>query len=79
MAQKIAEAETKPAIEPDDIDSKSAAEEAAATLRKTIRYHNYRYYVEDEPLFSASIPHRIYSVLRSRIALVSVATCAARY
>jgi len=52
MVKETAEAETKPDIDIDDIDSKSAAEEAVETLRESIRYHNYRYYVEDDPVIS---------------------------
>lgn len=52
MVHENAEVETKPDIQLDDIDSKSAAEETAETLRESIRYHNYRYYVEDDPVIS---------------------------
>lgn len=52
MAQEIAEAETTPDIDIDDIDSKNAAEEAVETLRESIWYHNYRYFVQDAPVIS---------------------------
>ncbi len=36
----------------DEISSKGDAEDAIETLRKAIRYHDYRYYVEDDPVIS---------------------------
>jgi len=37
-----------------DINTEEEAREAAETLRQTLRYHNYRYYVLDDPLVSDS-------------------------
>jgi DNA ligase (NAD+) len=44
--------EQKPDIEPDSIASEEEAREAAEKLREAIRYHNYRYYVLDDPVIS---------------------------
>ncbi|MFB6296431.1 MAG: NAD-dependent DNA ligase LigA [Halobacteriales archaeon] len=38
----------------DDLD-RSAAEEQAANLREAIRYHDHRYYVEDDPVIADSV------------------------
>lgn len=44
--------ELKPDISPQAIGDLEQAEEAAQQLRKAIRYHNYRYYVLDDPVIS---------------------------
>ena len=44
--------ETQPAIDLDAIDAEDAAAEAAARLREALQYHNYRYYVLDDPVVS---------------------------
>lgn len=44
----------KPEVDLDSIDSKSSAREAAERLRESIRFHNYRYYVLDDPAISDS-------------------------
>ena len=42
----------KPEIDIDSIESNDEAAEAVGTLREAIRYHNYRYYVLDDPVIS---------------------------
>ena len=42
----------RPDISSDDITSRSDAEQAVEELRQAIRYHNYRYYVLDDPVIS---------------------------
>lgn len=42
----------KPEIEPAEIDTQAEASEAVDALREAIRYHNYRYYVLDDPVIS---------------------------
>ena len=44
--------ETTPEIDLDAIDSEEAAADAAGQLREALRYHNYRYYVLDDPVVS---------------------------
>ena len=44
--------ETKPDVDLDAIDTKDDAAEAAERLRTALRYHNYRYYVRDDPVVS---------------------------
>jgi len=44
--------ETTPDIDLTAIDSEKAAAEAAEQLRDALRYHNYRYYVADDPVVS---------------------------
>jgi DNA ligase (NAD+) len=46
------EAEKKPDISPETIESKEEARKAVEKLREAIRYHNYRYYVLDAPVIS---------------------------
>jgi DNA ligase (NAD+) len=41
-----------PDVDPDEITEQDDAEEAVAALRKALRYHNYRYYVLDDPVIS---------------------------
>jgi len=47
-----APAEKMPEVSPDEISSESEARDAIETLRQAIRYHDYRYYVLDEPVVS---------------------------
>lgn len=42
----------KPEVDVDDVSSKDEAEEAIEKLREAIRYHDYRYYVKDDPVIS---------------------------
>jgi DNA ligase (NAD+) len=42
----------QPDLSPASIDSLDEAREAVETLREVIRYHNYRYYVLDDPVIS---------------------------
>ncbi len=42
----------KPDVTPGEIDERAAACEAVEELREAIRYHNYRYYVLDDPVIS---------------------------
>ena len=44
--------EKTPDISLDDVESKREAKEALEELREAIRYHNYRYYVLDDPVIS---------------------------
>jgi DNA ligase (NAD+) len=43
---------TRPDIDVHSIEEEDAAQEAAEELRDAIRYHNYRYYVLDDPVIS---------------------------
>ena len=44
--------ELNPEVEPEEIDKESEAREALEQLREAIRYHNYRYYVANDPVVS---------------------------
>jgi DNA ligase (NAD+) len=44
--------EQKPDVSPESIESKKEAQKAVKELREAIRYHNYRYYVLDDPVIS---------------------------
>lgn len=48
----MGEEKMKPDVAVDEIASKSAAEKAIEKLREALRYHNYRYYVLDDPVIS---------------------------
>jgi len=48
----MAQVETKPDVKPETIKSKEEAEAAIQRLRQAIRFHNYQYYVEDNPVIS---------------------------
>ncbi len=50
--EKPRDIELKPDITIADISNKEEAEKAAERLRNAIRYHNYRYYVKDDPVIS---------------------------
>lgn len=44
--------ELEPDVSPQSVDDLEEAKEAVEKLRKAIRYHNYRYYVLDDPVVS---------------------------
>jgi DNA ligase (NAD+) len=48
----MSQATNKPSIDPDQIQDADEAQEAIEKLREAIRFHNYRYYVLDDPLIS---------------------------
>jgi DNA ligase (NAD+) len=50
--QIMPQAERKPDVSAGSIDSQEEAKEAVEKLREAIRYHNYRYYVLDDPVIS---------------------------
>jgi DNA ligase (NAD+) len=50
--EREAPPEKKPEVSPESISSKDRAREAIDKLRDAIRYHNYRYYVLDDPAIS---------------------------
>ncbi len=52
MSDKKDVKEKQPDVDPDSVTSKEEALEAAEKLREAIRYHNYRYYVLDDPVIS---------------------------
>lgn len=52
MNQDRAPEEIQPQVSPDGISSQEEAREAIEKLRQAIRYHNYRYYVLDDPVIS---------------------------
>lgn len=52
MAEPKSDIELKPEADIDEISSESEAEEAVEKLRDAIRYHDYRYYVKDDPVIS---------------------------
>jgi len=52
MAEPKSDIELKPETDINEISSESEAEDAVEKLRDAIRYHNYRYYVKDDPVIS---------------------------
>lgn len=52
MAEPKSDIELKPEVNVDEISSEGEAEEAVEKLRDAIRYHDYRYYVKDDPVIS---------------------------
>ncbi len=54
-----------PAIDPARIETQAEAEEAVEALREAIRYHNYRYYVLDDPVISDADYDRLMQELRT--------------
>jgi DNA ligase (NAD+) len=54
-----------PDIWPESIDSMEDAEDAVEELREAIRYHNYRYYVLDDPVISDAEYDDLMEKLRS--------------
>lgn len=57
--------ERKPLIDIQAIDSKDKAQKAIEQLRKALRYHNYRYYVLDDPTVSDSEYDKLMQQLQS--------------
>ncbi len=57
--------DTKPNIDLDAIDSEDAAAAAAKQLREALRYHNYRYYVLDDPVVSDAEYDRLFRQLQT--------------
>lgn len=53
----------KPDVAAEDIDSKKEAQRAAQTLRQSVRYHNYRYYVKQDPVISDREYDRLFRTL----------------
>ncbi|MFW6135438.1 MAG: NAD-dependent DNA ligase LigA [Chloroflexota bacterium] len=52
MNRTEAPSSMKPEVSPESISSKDEARGAVEALREAIRYHNYRYYVLDDPVIS---------------------------
>ncbi|MFW6135854.1 MAG: NAD-dependent DNA ligase LigA [Chloroflexota bacterium] len=52
MNEDRAPQEIQPRVSPDAISSQEEAREAVERLRQAIRYHNYHYYVLDDPVIS---------------------------
>ncbi|MEA3407642.1 MAG: NAD-dependent DNA ligase LigA [Chloroflexota bacterium] len=52
MSEKEGIEEKQPDVDPESITSEKEAKKAAEELREAIRYHNYRYYVLDDPVIS---------------------------
>jgi DNA ligase (NAD+) len=48
----MSDQEQVPDVDVESIETKGEAREAVAALREAIRYHNYRYYVLDDPVIS---------------------------
>jgi DNA ligase (NAD+) len=57
--------ETTPEIDLDAIDTEEAAAGAAEQLRDALRYHNYRYYVLDDPVVSDAEYDRLFQQLQT--------------
>ena len=57
--------ETTPEIDLDAIDTEEAADDAAGQLREALRYHNYRYYVLDDPVVSDAEYDRLFQQLQT--------------
>ncbi len=58
-------ADLTPDVDPDEIAARDDAEETVAALRKALRYHNYRYYVLDDPVISDADYGRLMEELRA--------------
>ena len=56
--------DTTPDIDLDAIESEEDATEAAEQLREALRYHNYRYYVLDDPVVSDAEYDRLFQQLQ---------------
>ncbi len=53
MANKVKKPEKlKPQVDVESIENQDEAEEKVELLREAIRYHNYRYFVENDPVIS---------------------------
>ncbi|MFW5721961.1 MAG: DNA ligase LigA-related protein, partial [Desulfohalobiaceae bacterium] len=61
----MAEKEHIPDIDPETIKNKSQAEKAVDKLRNAVRYHNYRYYVLDDPVVSDKQYDELFETLKS--------------
>lgn len=57
--------EIKPEITLEEIETKATAKEAVDKLREAIRYHNYRYYVVNNPVISDAEYDRLMDQLKS--------------
>ncbi|MEF8816947.1 MAG: NAD-dependent DNA ligase LigA [Salinibacter sp.] len=57
--------DTTPEVDLDAIDSTEAAGDAAKRLREALRYHNYRYYVLDDPVVSDAEYDRLFRQLQT--------------
>lgn len=57
--------ETTPDVDLDAIETEEAAANAADRLREALRYHNYRYYVLDDPVVSDAEYDRMLSQLQA--------------
>ncbi|MBD3329830.1 NAD-dependent DNA ligase LigA [Candidatus Dojkabacteria bacterium] len=53
----------KPKINVNDIKETSVAQKNAELLRETIRYHNYRYYIKNDPIISDDEYDKLYATL----------------
>lgn len=56
--------EIKPNVRPEAIKSKNQAEKAIEKLRDAIRFHNYKYYVLDDPVVSDAEYDRLMTTLQ---------------
>ncbi|MDX1672016.1 MAG: NAD-dependent DNA ligase LigA [Balneolaceae bacterium] len=52
MTDKAKDVEIKPDVDLRKVTTEEKAREAVKKLRKALRYHNYRYYVKDDPVVS---------------------------
>lgn len=63
MTKEKGDIDKKPDIKPDKITSKEEAEKAVNRLRDSVRYHNYRYYVKDDPVISDAEYDKLFNTL----------------
>ena len=63
MTKEKDDIERKPDVKPDEITSNEEAKEAAEKLRDSIRYHDYRYYVKDDPVISDAEYDKLFNTL----------------
>ncbi|MFO7606940.1 MAG: hypothetical protein R6W72_11640 [Desulfurivibrionaceae bacterium] len=54
-----------PEIDPEKIESKAAAEKAVEELREAVRFHDYRYYVLDDPVIPDSEYDSLFEKLKA--------------
>ncbi|HMB40857.1 MAG TPA: hypothetical protein VKM37_02695, partial [Balneolaceae bacterium] len=52
MKEEINDIDLKPDVNIDEISSKSESEKNIRKIREALWYHNYRYYVKDDPVIS---------------------------
>jgi DNA ligase (NAD+) len=57
--------ELKPRIDPDQVEDKDHASKDLERLREAIRYHDYRYYVLDDPVISDAEYDRLMETLKT--------------